>query len=86
MRAKFILIATGNPQLAKIEHCIYDDGADEARDQSHRVVKSLAKAGYYQFDLYDVDNDANPVLMGSFKADFPTEPAISFIPPWMPKD
>lgn len=85
MRAKFILIATGNPQLAKIEHCIYHDGTNEAIEDSQRVAKSLAKAGYHSFDLFDVDNDINPVLMGSFKADLPTEAVVSFIPPWMPK-
>lgn len=86
MRAKFILIATGGPQLAKIEHCIYNDGVNEAHDESSRVAKSLAKAGYNQFDLYDVDNDAHPVLMGTFKAEPVMDAVISFIAPWMPKD
>lgn len=53
MQVDFILIASGNVTMGRINHAIFAGNEAEAKKNAEKAVAALHKAGYFQFTLYD---------------------------------
>jgi hypothetical protein len=53
MNVDFILNASGNVTMGRINHAIFADSRDKAKQEAQEAVAMLHKAGYFIFTLYD---------------------------------
>jgi ABC-type arginine transport system ATPase subunit len=68
MIVDYILTATGSISDPRIQVILYDETEDSARKSAAQIVKKLAVAGYFRFDLYSVGEGDNHVNIARFRA------------------
>lgn len=78
MNVNYVLVATGNVSLPRVNHTIHAIAATMATEEATKVVAALHKAGYFQFTLYDTrrDNkDGADIQIATFRVE-ENEPTI----------
>ena len=75
MKIHFILVASGSIVTPRVNHAIFYDDAERAKEDAKAVVASLSKAGHFTFDLYDVGGDEHKAI-ASYRVETP-EPVVT---------
>ena len=55
MEVKYILIATGSMSLPRIDHVICINDIERVKEEATKVAIALHGAGYFNFNLYEID-------------------------------
>jgi hypothetical protein len=76
MLTKFILVASGSIITPKLDINVWEDFAPNARTTAEKMVAKLALAGYFQFTLYDVQDENNHKTIATFTVEVPA-PVVS---------
>ncbi|QGZ14037.1 DNA polymerase [Rhizobium phage RL38J1] len=72
MHINYFLVANGSSITPRITHAIFQPREEDAKEESVRVAKELSKAGYFNFHLYDKDDN----IIESYRVETP-EPVVT---------
>jgi hypothetical protein len=77
MQIGYVLVASGSVITTRINHVVFQDDLDRAKSEAAKVAATLSKAGYFNFDLYDVNGETH-VHVASFTVETP-EPVVTIV-------
>ena len=76
MKVDYVLVATGNFLMQPIHHGIVTVNDKIAIEKCLERVKTLSKAGYFSFTLFDVKDESDHKQICIFRVEQP-EPIVS---------
>ena len=77
MKIDFILVAGGSISVPRINHVIFQEDAERAKEEAKEAVALLAKAGHFTFDLFDCRDPENKTnVIASYRVEIP-EPVVT---------
>jgi hypothetical protein len=59
MKINFVLVASGNVMMQRLNIALMGDFPERAKVEAQRHVETLYKAGYFQFTLYDTQSETH---------------------------
>lgn len=75
MEINFILVASGSVTTPRLNHVVFAREAERAKTEAQDVVRTLAKAGYFAFDLFEIDGETQ-TRIESYRVEIP-EPVVT---------
>lgn len=69
MNINYILTASGNVTLPQVNAAIYAETNEKATEAAKQLAGVLSKADYFQFTLFNVNNDNGHKQIATFRVE-----------------